>query len=183
MNMKLDYRSLAEAAADEVRRILLGVDAREVEGMLELMHAAGRIFFAGAGRSRQMMSCTAMRFMHLGAQVALVGEPTAPAICAGDLLLISSGSGETATMRVIADKARAAGAKLGVITRSPDSSLVKAADGRIVLHAPQQSSQIGASSYEQACLILGDVLARMYAQRLGLSDPDAVMRTRHANLE
>lgn len=183
MKLELDYRSLAEAAADEVRRILLGVDALEVEGMLELMHAAGRIFFAGAGRSRQMMSCTAMRFMHLGAQVALVGEPTAPAIGEGDLLLISSGSGETATMRVIADKARAAGAKLGVITRSPDSSLAKAADGCIVLHAPQQSSQIGASSYEQACLILGDVLTRMYAQRLGLSDPDAVMRTRHANLE
>ena len=183
MSANLSYRSQAEAAVGEVQRILAGVDAREVEEMLDAMCAARRIFFAGAGRSRQMMSCTAMRLMHVGAEVALVGEVTAPPIAAGDLLLISSGSGETATMRVIAEKARGVGAKLGVITRSPASSLARAADVRIALHAPQESLQIGASSYEQACLILGDVLASMYAQRAGLSDPDALMRSRHANLE
>ena len=183
MSANISYRAQAEAAVGEVRQILMGVDAREVEDMLDAMRAARRIFFAGAGRSRQMMSCTAMRLMHLGAEVAMVGEVTAPSIGAGDLLLISSGSGETATMRVIADKARGAGAKLGVITRSLASSLARSADVRIALHAPQESRQIGASSYEQACLILGDVLASMYALRAGLDDPDALMRARHANLE
>ncbi len=170
-------------ALDEVRAILRSVDEDEIDRMMSAMQSAGRIFFAGAGRSRLMVSCMAMRFMQLGAEVALVGEVTAPAITGRDLLVIVSGSGETPSMTAMAAQARRHGARVGAITGNGESSLAKLADVVIALTVPSHSCQIGASSYEQSLLVLGDVLALLYARRMGIHDPDAVMRSRHANLE
>ena len=61
----------------------------------ETLHDARRIFTLGAGRSGIALNMTAMRLMHLGLTVHVVGEATAPAIETGDVLLVASGSGST----------------------------------------------------------------------------------------
>jgi 6-phospho-3-hexuloisomerase len=48
----------------------------------------------------------AMRFMHLGYTVFIVGETNTPAILEGDLLLVASGSGTTSSVVSSAEKAK-----------------------------------------------------------------------------
>jgi 6-phospho-3-hexuloisomerase len=48
----------------------------------------------------------AMRFMHLGYTVFIVGETNTPAILEGDLLLVASGSGTTSSVVSSAEKLR-----------------------------------------------------------------------------
>lgn len=181
--MEATFQALTKGALGEIGAILAGVDEKELARLLEAMDEAGRIFFAGAGRSRLMVACTAMRFMQLGAEASLVGEVTAPAITGRDLLVVVSGSGETPSMTAMAAKARTHGARVAAITGARASSLATLADVVVGLEAPARSSQIGAASFEQSILVQGDALAALFARRRGVADPEGTMRRRHANLE
>lgn len=70
-------------------------DAPALAAAVELTANARRVFVHGAGRSGLALQMTAMRLMHVGLQVHVVGETTTPAIGEGDLLLTASGSGTT----------------------------------------------------------------------------------------
>ena len=144
--MEATFQALTKGALGEIGAILAGVDEKELARLLEAMDEAGRIFFAGAGRSRLMVACTAMRFMQLGAEASLVGEVTAPAITGRDLLVVVSGSGETPSMTAMAAKARTHGARVAAITGARASSLATLADVVVGLEAPARSCQIGAAS-------------------------------------
>ena len=181
--MEATFQALTKGALGEIGAILAGVDEKELARLLEAMDEAGRIFFAGAGRSRLMVACTAMRFMQLGAEASLVGEVTAPAITGRDLLVVVSGSGETPSMTAMAAKARTHGARVAAITGARASSLATLADVVVGLEAPARRCQIGAASFEQSILVLGDALAALFARRRGVADPEGTMRRRHANLE
>lgn len=181
--MEATFQALTKGALGEIGAILAGVDEKELARLLEAMDEAGRIFFAGAGRSRLMVACTAMRFMQLGAEASLVGEVTAPAITGRDLLVVVSGSGETPSMTAMAAKARTHGARVAAITGARASSLATLADVVVGLEAPARSCQIGAASFEQSILVQGDALAALFARRRGVADPEGTMRRRHANLE
>ena len=62
----------------------------ELEGFADQIQKAKRVFVAGAGRSGFVARAFSNRLMHLGLAVYFVGEPTTPAIQAGDLLIITS---------------------------------------------------------------------------------------------
>jgi 6-phospho-3-hexuloisomerase len=70
-----------------------------------------------------MIRGLAKRLMHLGFNAYVIGETITPAIEPGDLLIIDSGSGESGTLIVMANKAKKAGAKLALITIYPDSTI------------------------------------------------------------
>ena len=82
------------------------VSQDEMEKFADAILKADRIFVAGAGRSGFVARAFANRLMHMGLTVFFVGEPTTPAIKAGDLLVIGSGSGETGSLVVMAQKAK-----------------------------------------------------------------------------
>lgn len=179
------FSALADAILGEVQSALKGVDPALVDGLVEDLTGAKRVFFAGAGRSRLMLSGMAMRLMHIGLTVHVVGEVTAPAITADDLLVVASGSGQTSTIVTVAAKAKQVGARVVLITMNTLSPLAADSDRCIalppaVMHA---SIQVGAAVFEQATMILGDALVCMVAQRLGIADVNGVMRQRHSNLE
>ena len=81
------------------------VSQDEMEKFADAILKADRIFVAGAGRTGFVARAFANRLMHMGMTVFFVGEPTTPAIKAGDLLVIGSGSGETGSLVVMAQKA------------------------------------------------------------------------------
>ena len=81
---------------DEISEVFQRVDPAQVAALVTELRLADRIFVTGAGRSGLVLKMAAMRLMHLGLTVHVVGETTAPAIRAGDLLLAASGSGTTA---------------------------------------------------------------------------------------
>ncbi len=56
------------------------------------LRLADRIFVVGAGRSGLVLKTAALRLMHLGLTVQVVGETTAPAIRAGADVAVVGGS-------------------------------------------------------------------------------------------
>ncbi|WP_217902229.1 SIS domain-containing protein [Siphonobacter sp. BAB-5385] len=84
---------------------------------------AKAIFLVAAGRSGYAMRSIAMRLMHLGLAVHVVGDTTTPAIQSGDLLWAASGSGTTESIVRTAEKAKAAGARVVAITTNNASKL------------------------------------------------------------
>lgn len=95
--------------------------------------ASPRVYVAGAGRSGLIAKAFAMRLMHLGMESYVVGETITPAMQAGDLLIVFSGSGETHSITDICRTAKTVGGTLALITSRPDSSMAQAADLTVVL--------------------------------------------------
>ncbi len=75
--------------------MLHSVDSDDLDQLKQMLLDAERIFIVGKGRSGLQMNGFAMRLMHLGLPVHVVGSVTTPNITANDLLLIGSGSGRT----------------------------------------------------------------------------------------
>jgi 6-phospho-3-hexuloisomerase len=155
---------------------------------IEAIDAARRIFVLGAGRSGLALRMTAMRLMHLGLPVHVVGDTTTPAIAAGDLLLTASGSGTTGAIVRAATTARSVGARIATLTTATSSPLAELTDTMIVVPAADKldrsgdaSVQYAGSLFEQAVVLIGDALFHTLWQRSGQSADD--LWPRHANLE
>jgi 6-phospho-3-hexuloisomerase len=161
---------------------------QDLEAFTGLVSGADRVFVHGAGRSGIALRMTAMRLMHLGLVVHVVGDATTPAIGAGDVLLTASGSGTTAGIVRAAENATAAGASVAVITTVADSPLARLASAVVVLPAAGKqdrsgtaSAQYAGSLFEQGVALLGDAIFHALWQRSGLSADD--IWPRHSNLE
>ena len=149
---------------------------------------AGRVFVLGAGRSGLALQMTAMRLMHLGLDVHVVGEVTAPAIGADDLLLTASGSGTTEGIVRNARSAVSVGARVAVITTAAESPLAALASALIVVPAAGKldrsesaSNQYAGSLFEQSVVLISDALFHALWKRSGRSADE--LWPRHANLE
>ncbi len=177
--------ALTGTVAAEIAACLRAVSAERLAEAAALVEAAPRVFVVGAGRSGLVMRALAMRLMHLGKTAHVVGETTTPAITTGDLLVIGSGSGRTAGLLSVAEKARRHGAGLLVFTREAASPLGRLANHCVVILAPLPDSapsvQPMGTLFEQCLLVLGDSLVLGLMQRAG--EGPSQMLARHANLE
>lgn len=160
----------------------------ELDDLASQVSAAERVFVMGAGRSGLALRMLAMRLMHLGLAVHVVGDTTTPAIGAGDLLLTASGSGTTASVVRAAETAVTAGASVTAITTPETSPLADLATIVVLIPAAQKLDRSGTASvqyagslFEQAIVLIGDALFHSLWQRSGLSADD--LWPRHANLE
>lgn len=137
------------------------------------------------------MRSLGVRLMHLGKTVYVVGETTTPSITAGDLLIIGSGSGQTSSVLLMAERAKRQKANILLFTTDAASPLAEFADHQVIIPAPplNVSKQLNnlisvqpmGTLFEQSLLILCDSLVLALMQRIGVSH--AEMRKRHANLE
>ena len=71
------------------------LNSKQVNSFIEALLSAKRVFVIGAGRSGLVAKAFAMRLMHLGLDIHVVGETITPALREGDILVVVSGSGET----------------------------------------------------------------------------------------
>lgn len=179
-----------DAILKELCRTLEAIDPTEVTALIEAIGRASRIFVAGAGRSGLVMRGFAMRLMHLGRIVHVVGESTTPAITDDDLLLIGSGSGATAGPLQNAQTASSVGATIALVTIRNESPIGRLADHSLSIQAPTpkleqatgfRSVQPMGSLFEQS---LGLLLDALIIQLMAQTDQDqSAMFGRHANLE
>jgi 6-phospho-3-hexuloisomerase len=100
---------------DKLTGILAVTDNKSAQ-LLDLVEKAGRTFIGGAGRSLLVSRFFAMRLVHAGYNVNMIGEVVTPAIKSGDLLVLVSGSGVTETLLQFVKKAKSVGAKLVFIS-------------------------------------------------------------------
>lgn len=172
----------------EVEGALAAVDQEQIDALQREILGAGRIAVYGLGREGLAMRGFAMRLMHLGLPVAVVGDMTTPPIGAGDLFLVSCGPGYLSTVDALAGVAREAGARVAMVTSQADATLPKQAD--MVLLIPAQtmaegegsiSQQAMGSAFEQAMWVLFDAMVPALQEATGQSADD--LRSRHTNLE
>jgi 6-phospho-3-hexuloisomerase len=167
------------------------VDSAQIDKVASFILSAKRVFVAGAGRSGFVARGFANRLMHLGVTAYFVGEPTTPSIQEGDLLIIGSGSGETASLVSMAHKAKKQDASLATLTIYPEKTIGTLADACIVIpgitskinEATEKSMtiQMTGSSFEQLSWLIYDSLIIDLKRTLGQSEEE--MFARHANLE
>lgn len=180
--------ALAAKIVEELRFAVQQMPESAGDQLADAIFEANRIFVAGAGRSGLMMKAFAMRLMHLGFRVYVIGETVTPGVEEGDLLLIGSGSGETRTLVGMADKAKSLHAQVAVLTTQPQSSIGVLAD--VVLPLPGTPKEQSGSTltiqpmgalFEQTLLLFLDaVILRL----MGKTDQTAAtMFGKHANLE
>src|SRR5262245_586399 len=108
---------------DKLAGILAVTDKSKGAELLKLVDQAGRTFIGGAGRSLLVSRFFAMRLVHAGYNVSMIGEVVTPAIKAGDLLVLVSGSGGTETLLPFVKKAKSVGAKLVVVSMKKTSAM------------------------------------------------------------
>lgn len=170
-----------EVVAAEVSRALAATDGYAFTAMCDMLaRGRGRYFFTGQGRSGLVAQMAAMRFMHLGLAVHVVGEATAPAIGPGDTLVVFSKSGSTMVSLSFAGVATREGAEVVAVTGAPASALAEVA-GLVLPIAGAESGQFGGSLFEQVALLTCDAVALELAKRE--DDSYTQMARRHANLQ
>jgi 6-phospho-3-hexuloisomerase len=180
-----------EQVLSEITACVQRVPAESLALAGEMIESAPRIFVAGAGRSGLCMKAFGMRLMHMGKVVHVVGETTTPAIAAGDLLVVGSGSGRTSSLLAMAGQAQKRGAKILLFTTNAASPLAEMSDHHVVISAPSYKPYEGGHDltsvqplgtlFEQSMLILCDSLILGSMQQTGVNAVQ--MFERHANLE
>jgi 6-phospho-3-hexuloisomerase len=179
-NLSLIQNEIAGSAAK--------VDVEQVAVLARFLTEASRVFVAGAGRSGLVLRMAAMRLMHLGLDVHVAGDTTTPAIGAGDLLLVASGSGTTSGVVKSAETAKKSGAQVAAFTTNAESPLAALADALVLIPAAQKtdhgsnvSRQYSGSLFEQVLFVTTEAVFQSLWDNADVRAEDLWLR--HANLE
>jgi len=176
----------------------------QVESMINLLvdvynKKDTKILVMGAGRSGLVGRAFAMRLMHLGYNVYVLGDTIVPSIGKDDIVIAISGSGRTKLIVTAAEAAKKVGAKVIAITSYPNSPLGKLADivveipgrtkiadteldyfARQILGIHEPLAPLG-TLFEDATLAFLDGVTVELMNRLGKTEDE--LRARHANIE
>ena len=182
--------SLYQTALSELGTVFARLDDAQVDLVVEDIAKARRVVVFGGGRERLQIMGFAMRMFHMGLNAAVEGDMTTPAVGKGDLFLVTCGPGYISTAQALMGVARAAGAKVLMITAQPDGRCAALADQILLLPAQTMADDQGekkssvlpmGSLFEGALFVLFEVMVLKLKTRLNIS-ADA-MRANHTNLE
>ncbi|NOT83383.1 MAG: 6-phospho-3-hexuloisomerase [Methylococcaceae bacterium] len=170
---------------DKLAGILAATDASYAVKLVQRLDAAKRIFIAGAGRSKLVGNFFAMRLVHSGYDVSVVGEIVTPSIKAGDLLIIISGSGETEQLIAFTKSAKKIGANIILISAKGSSTIGDLSDAVFQIGSSEQYGKVlgmpMGTVFELSTLIFLEATISHVIHEKGI--PEEKMRERHANLE
>ncbi|MFB9076219.1 6-phospho-3-hexuloisomerase [Flavobacterium procerum] len=188
MNINSSINENLQTILEENLKLADQINPQEIDALVNKIKSANRIFFMAAGRSGLALKMAAMRFMHLGYNVYVVGETTTPAILEGDLLILASGSGTTSTVISAAEKAKKQNASVIAITADSKSRLAEVADYILLINAATKtdfgvsvSQQYAGSLFEQFTLFILESIFMSLWQESELTKED--LWPKHANLE
>jgi 6-phospho-3-hexuloisomerase len=180
---------LLAAILGEINTVVSRLDLATLDALADQLQDAAHVVVAGEGRSGFMAKTFAMRLMHLGLNVDVVGETTTRAITNGDTLIAVSGSGTTAQTVRVAEQARSLGAQVLAVTTDPDSALGRAATAIILIPAATKYRKEGeattiqplSSLFDQVCHLVFDAVCLRLALLRRVDNSAA--RAAHANTE
>lgn len=170
---------------EKISGVLEATDSTYDEKLTAMLDKAARIFVAGAGRSALVARFFAMRLMHGGYDVYVVGEIVTPSVRKGDLLIVISGSGETETMIAFAKRAKELGAEIALLSAKSSSTIADMADTVFQIGTSEQYGKVVGmpmgTTFELSTLFFLEATIAHIIHEKGI--PEEEMRTRHANLE
>ncbi len=184
------FRESCTLILGELETALCAVREEDVEKLVDAILAAEKVFAVGVGRVLLSLQALVKRLNHLGVPAWFVGAINEPAITPRDLLIVGSGSGESAVPVAIAQVARRHGARIALLSSNRASTLARAADifvrvpVRTKLGLPDEipSLQIMSSLFEQCLLVIADAVALRIVERKAIDDVGSLWSL-HANLE
>lgn len=165
------------------------LDAESISALIDEIMSAHKIVLAGVGREGLATRFFAMRLMHLGFDSHWLWDDTAPGAGAGDLVIMTNGSGEIPHLDVVAEAVKTAGATLVVVTGVPTGRTAQRADRVVFVPASVYKGEGNlvpskhpmGTLFEQSVLITFDEIVLLLAERLGITH--AEMADRHRNYE
>jgi 6-phospho 3-hexuloisomerase len=170
---------------EKITGILEATDNSYDVKLTQLLDSAKRIFIAGAGRSKLVGNFFAMRLVHGGYDVSVVGEIVTPSIKNGDLLIIISGSGETEQLIAFTKSAKKVGAKIVLISAKNESTIGDMAEAVFQIGRSEQYGKVlgmpMGTVFELSTLLFLEATISHVIHEKGIAEE--VMRERHANLE
>jgi len=181
------YHEIVKTVLNEHKQVMLDVDDKEVQNLLDAIIEAKCIQVFGMGRMKCAVRAFVMRLMHMGLDAHVVYDTTCPNIARGDLLIVNCGC--TAVGRLVMDLAKKAGARVATITAHPESEFGQSSDlivklrGQIHPGADGEVSSIQpmAALFEQTIFILEDIIIQMLMEKLKITPEQ--MGKRHTNLD
>ena len=169
-----------------------------IDELLDAYKRGARVLVMGAGRSGLVGKSFAMRLLHLGFQVYVLGETIVPRIRENDLVIAISGSGRTRLIVAAAEVAKIVGARIIAITTYPNSPLGRLADiivripgrtkiakeedyfARQILGLHEPLAPLG-TLFEDTTMLFLDGITVELMKKLGKTEED--LRNQHANIE
>lgn len=186
----------------KIKNILREVNDKQFQqalNVLLIIKAKGKkVLVMGAGRSGLVGRAFAMRLMHLGFDVHVLGDTITPPLGKGDLVIVVSGSGTTKLVLTAAEAAKLCGAKIMAVTSFPESPLGKLADyilqirgrtkvaqeadyfSRQILGEHEPLAPLGTLFELSAMVVLDSLIAELMKK---LETTEAEMVERHTNIE
>ena len=182
------FETLVTGAAAELQAAAARVNEGELTALITAIAAAKSVVLHGVGREGLMMRALAMRLYHLGLDAHMVGDMSCPPVGPGDLLIVSAGPGDFATIAALVRVAQAAGATTACITAQPHAPVPKACDHVLTIPAQTMADDQAPASvlpmgslFEGAQFLVFEILILMLRDHIGATP--AAMRARHTNLE
>ncbi len=190
MSYKKEYKRIYETIIDEHQKVFEKQDLKQLRKFMDLIIEHDRIFLMGVGREGIATQSFAMRLMHLGKESHWIWDDTTPGMEKGDLFIVTNGSGKIGHIHYVAEKAKKTGAKIVVVTGSPNEKTPKLGDD--VLFVPAfvyngtddrvvSSIQPMGNLFEQHLFLIFDIIIMMLQKELDLSHEE--MSSRHRNIE
>src|SRR5260370_41221454 len=185
-----NLREYSENINAEVSAVLSRVDLEQTNTFLDLIQGARKIALYAGGREGLMIRAWAMRLFHLGYEVSVVGDMTAPFLSNGDLLILSVGPGYVSTVDALRSVAQRDGATVICLTAQPDGRTARAADKIVYLPGQTMADDTEGraksvlpmgSLYELALFVFNEIVVLELLKRTGKTFGQA--RDRHTNLE
>ncbi|MFV0381008.1 MAG: 6-phospho-3-hexuloisomerase [Breznakia sp.] len=166
---------------EEIQGVVKEVDTVQLVKTASVFDLSKRVFVDGEGRSGLMMKALAIRLMHLGYTVFVVGETINPAIREGDIFLVASGSGKSKALLAHVEKAKDKKAYILSVTSNKDTSLSKVSDINLIIPGStkfdigenRKSIQLLSSLFDQTLHIVIDALCLMLSERDNVKNDDA----------
>jgi 6-phospho-3-hexuloisomerase len=180
----------AEKMSQELIRAISGIDPDQFEYLISSIERARKIALFAGGREGLMIKALAMRLFHLGYDVSVVGDMTAPFLTKGDVLILGVGPGYVSTVDALRSVAQRDGAQVVCITAQPNGKTSGAADAIVVIPSQTMADDQGekavsilpmGSLFEFALFALGELVVLELLHRSGKTFGEA--RDRHTNLE
>jgi 6-phospho-3-hexuloisomerase len=172
-----------DAVLAEMRTVFTAMAPDAVPLLAAEILRARRLALYGVGRNGLVLQAFAMRLAHLGLDAHFVGQLAAPPIGTGDLFLAAVALGRLPTADALAATARAAKARIGILTAAPARCL----RAELIVHLPAQTMADPPSSllplgspFELALSLLCELTVVELTAQLGRTSED--LARRHANL-
>jgi len=181
----------------QFRNFISSLDKDSTEEFIRLILGARRIFLVGAGRSGLVARAFAMRLMHLGKKVFVIGETITPPVEKDDLVIALTGSGKTKSVVSVAKISKKLGAKVALITANRRAPIRRYCDVVIKIKAKTKETRqddyitrelsgefrytVLGTMFELTAMIFLEGIISELMDRLALTERD--LKKRHANLE